>query len=483
MINIILAVDNKNGIGYNKNLPWNIPEELKIFKEKTLDSILIVGRKTLETLPKLKDRMIYCISKRIDVTCKNEIIYVFQDIENAILQAKNLSRISGKKIFVIGGNEIYNYFFKNYKTEITVHISFINETYTCDTFFDKNNLKDFYITKKDDYEKFTHYEMIYQKYGERQYLDLIKDLIKNGERRKTRNAETFSDFCKHLKFDLRDGFPLLTTKKMFLKGIIEELLFFIRGDTQSKILEEKGINIWKGNTNREFLDTNGFTDRKEGEMGPIYGSAWRHFNAIYDVKTIYMKENTIPIDEWSVNKYMHNFYTLCLEKGYNPELPDFNIDQLKFVINEIKTNPTSRRILMTSFNPAQVHQGVLWPCHSITIQFYVQDEYLDMFCYNRSSDCFHGIPFNIPSSALLLMIISKITNLTPRYLNLTLGDAHIYSSHIEVVEKQIERMPYFFPKIQLPEFTTLEQVEKLTFTDFKINNYNYHPTIKADMVA
>ena len=231
------------------------------------------------------------------------------------------------------------------------------------------------------------------------------------------------------------------------------------------------------------MDTNGFTDRKEGEMGPIYGSAWRHFNAIYDVKTIYMKENTIPIDEWSVNKYMHNFYTLCLEKGYNPELPDFNIDQLKFVINEIKTNPTSRRILMTSFNPAQVHQGVLWPCHSITIQFYVQDEYLDMFCYNRSSDCFHGIPFNIPSSALLLMIISKITNLTPRYLNLTLGDAHIYSSHIEVVEKQIERMPYFFPKIQLPAFTTLEQFEKLTFTDFKIINYNYHPTIKADMVA
>ena len=106
-----------------------------------------------------------------------------------------------------------------------------------------------------------------------------------------------------------------------------------------------------------------------------------------------------------------------------------------------------------------------------------------MFCYNRSSDCFHGIPFNIPSSALLLIIIAKITSLRPRYLNLTLGDAHIYSSHIEVVKKQLERTPYLFPKIQLPEFTTLEEVEKLTFTDFKIDNYNCHPTIKASMIA
>ena len=483
MFNLILAVEKNYGIGINGVLPWYISEELSVFREKTKESILIVGRKTLEKLPKLKDRTIFCISKSIDINCKNEVVRVFQDIEDAIKEAKFLANNLNKNIFVIGGNQIYNYFFKNYKNELLVHISFINERYTCDTFFDKNNLKDFYIIKKDDYELFSHFEMKYKKYGEKQYLDLIKDVLENGEKRKTRNAETISDFCKHLKFDLRDGFPLLTTKKMFLKGIIEELLFFIRGHTQSKKLEEKGINIWKGNTNREFLDANGFTDRKEGEMGPMYGSQWRHFNAIYDIKNIYSRGENEAIQDYTVDGYMIEFKKLCWEKGYEPELPEFNIDQLKFVIEEIKSNPTSRRIMMTTFNPSQVQQGVLWPCHSITIQFYVQEDYLDMFCYNRSSDLFLGLPFNIASSSLFLMIIAQLTNLKPRYFNLSLGDSHIYSNHIEAVKEQLERSPYLFPKIDMPVFSSIEEVEKLKFEDFKITNYNYYPSIKANMVA
>lgn len=212
MINVILAIDKNYGLGFDNKLVWNIPEELSIFKEKTLNSILIVGRKTFVKLPKLKDRIIFCISKSILVD-SNDSVVVFQDIDEAIRQAIALD----KKIFIIGGNQIYNYVFKNYQEILTVHISFIKNSYTCDTFFDNNNLHNFYITKKDDYELFTHYEMVYKKYGEQQYIDLIKDVLKDGERRKTRNAETLSDFCKHLKFDLRDGFPLLTTKKMFFK--------------------------------------------------------------------------------------------------------------------------------------------------------------------------------------------------------------------------------------------------------------------------
>ncbi len=477
MFNLILAVEKNYGIGINGVLPWHISEELSIFREKTKESILIVGRKTLEKLPKLKDRTIFCISNSIDINCKNEIVRVFQDIEDAIKEAKFLANNLNKNIFVIGGNQIYNYFFKNYKNELLVHISFINETHVCDTFFNKNNLRDFYIIKKNDYELFSHFEMKYQKYGENQYLELLKDVLVNGEKRKTRNAETISDFCKHLKFDLRDGFPLLTTKKMFLKGIIEELLFFIRGDTQSKKLEEKGINIWKGNTNREFLDANGFKNRKEGEMGPMYGSQWRNFNYIYDTKQG-------PIEKQICDTCIGEFYCTCWAKGYDtPELPEFNVDQLKFVIDEIKSNPTSRRIMMTTFNPSQVQQGVLWPCHSITIQFYVQEDYLDMFCYNRSSDLFLGLPFNIASSSLFLMIISQLTNLKPRYFNLTLGDAHLYSNHLEGVKEQIERSPYLLPKIEMPVFSTIEEVEKLNFEDFKITNYNYYPSIKANMIA
>ena len=476
MINVILAVDKNYGLGFDNKLVWNIPEELSIFKEKTKDSILIVGRKTFEKLPNLKNRIVFCISRNIIVNSeKNDCIVVYQSIDEAIEQARKLN----KPIFIIGGNEIYNYVFKNYKSELLVHISFIKDSYICDRFFVINNLKNFYITRKNDYERFTHYEMKYQKYGEQQYLDLIKDILENGERRQTRNAETLSDFCKHLKFDLRDGFPLLTTKKMFLKGIIEELLFFIRGDTNSKMLEEKGINIWKGNTSREFLDANGFKDRKEGEMGPMYGSIWRNFNSLSSEreKSILKDSTSVQFNYIVYNKDGMSYTTDTIE------CINFNIDQLKFVINEIKTNPTSRRILMTTFNPAQVKQGVLWPCHSITIQFYVQDGFLDMFCYCRSQDTALGTGFNIASSSLLLMIISQITKLIPRYMNMTMGDAHIYSEHVEPIKIQLERIPYTFPTLILPKFESLEEVEKLNFNDFKLENYQYYPTIKMSMIA
>ena len=451
-INIILAVDKNGGLGLKNKLPWYISDELKIFKQKTLDSIVIVGRKTLEDLPFLKDRQIFCITRNTNnIHSKNEVIFCFNNIETAIEQSIKLN----KKVFIIGGYQIYNYVFEKLKNNFNfkVHISFIKDSYDCDTYFDLNNLKDFYISKKEEFELFTHYEMDYQKYGEQQYLNLLKDIIKNGERRTGRNGDIISDFCKHLKFDLRNGYPLLTTKKMFLKGIIEELLFFIRGDTNSKILEEKGINIWKGNTDRKFLDTNGFSYRKDGEMGPMYGFQWRSFNKLY-------QDGTNTVDH-------KDFY---------------GIDQLKNVINEIKTNPTSRRILLSTYNPCQVEQGVLYPCHSIIIQFYVQDGFLDMFCYNRSNDNFHGTPFNIASTSLLLMIISQITNLIPRFVNISQGDSHIYGEHIDAVKEQILRIPYVFPKRILPEFETLEEVEKMTFNDFKLENYLYYPTIKMPMI-
>jgi thymidylate synthase len=444
-INVILAVDKLFGIGLNGKLPWNIKDELNIFKEKTSNSIVIMGRKTIEHLPKLKNRIIFGISNEYielmnDHFKNDKDIRFFSNFEEAFEEAKTLN----KKIFVAGGSKLYNYIFENYKNQIKLHISFINEEYYCDAYFNKNNLEDFYIDKEIIFENFKHYEMKYIKHGEWQYINLIKDLLKNGERRVGRNAETISDFCKHLKFDLREGFPLLTTKKMFLKGIIEELLFFIRGETNSKILEEKGINIWKGNTNREFLDANGFKDRKEGEMGPMYGFQWRFFNSEYSLG---------------------------------------GVDQIKNIINEIKTNPASRRILLTTYNPSQVNLGVLYPCHSIIIQFYVQNTFLDMFCYNRSSDAGLGLPFNIASSSLLLMIIAKLTNLTPRYFNISLGDVHIYSNHIEPIKQQIERISYSFPTIKLPEFSILEEVEKLTYKDFSLENYNSHTSIKMEMIA
>jgi thymidylate synthase len=473
MINIIIAVDGNYGIGKSNKLAWKISEDLKIFKEKTTNTVCIVGAKTFEDLPNLPNRTVIPIS-RYDER--------YIDFDSALYKAG--IDYPDKEVYIIGGGKLYEYVLNRYRKEklldnIRIHISFLKNIYDCDTFFDKTLLKDFYIETKTSYDDFEHCEMIYKKYGEYQYINLIEDIIENGDERIGRNGIVISSFCKHLKFDLREGFPLLTTKKMFIKGIIEELLFFIRGDTNSKILEEKGINIWKGNTNREFLDTNGFNYRKEGEMGPMYGYQWRHFNSISNEKEKYDLQNC---------KYINFIY-----KAYNKdnashqsgkvESIDFDIDQLKFVINEIKTNPTSRRILLTSFNPSQVEQGVLYPCHSIILQFYVQDEYLDMFCYNRSNDNFHGTPFNIASSSLLLMIIAQITNLVPRFVNISQGDSHIYGEHINAIREQILRIPYVFPKLILPEFTSIEDVEKLTYSDFKLENYNSYPTIKRPMIA
>ena len=460
MINIIVAIDSKNGIGKNNRLPWKIPEELNIFKEKTLNSVVIAGRKTVEELPYLKDRLIFCISRRFQ-TLKSDknLMYIFNSIEDALCEAKNRN----KKIFIIGGNQIYDYVFKHFKHDLKVHISFIKDSYECDTYFDIKNLEDFYVTHTKKYDIFDHSEMEYKKYGEIQYLKLIENILKDGEKRMGRNGYTLSDFGKHLKFDLRDGFPLLTTKKMFMKGIVEELLFFIRGDTNTKILEEKGINIWKGNTNREFLDNNGFAKRIEGFMGPMYGYVWRYYGSEYDEKT---------------GKCNYSLIESIFGTNNSKAL-----DQLQNVINEIRNNPNSRRILLTTYNPSIVNTGVLYPCHSIIIQFYVQDGYLDMFCYNRSSDTFLGLPFNIASTSLFLMIIAKITNLIPRYFNLSLGDVHIYDSHIKQVEDQIKRLPYVFPTIVLPDIKELSDIDTLAHSDFTLENYSHHSPIKAEMIA
>lgn len=291
--------------------------------------------------------------------------------------------------------------------------------------------------------------------SEIQYLTLLNDVFKNGNLHIGRNGNTKSMFGKTLEFDLRLGFPLLTTKKMFFRGIVEELLFFIRGETNSKLLEEKKINIWNGNTNRQFLDSISKQNRKEGIMGPMYGYQWRHFNSEYDETTGLPKQN-------------HSF------------------DQLEKVIKKIKEDPQSRRILLTDYNPLQADEGVLYPCHSIIIQFYVNDGFLDMFCYNRSSDLFHGLPFNIASSSLLLFLIAKITNLIPRKFILSLGDSHIYEEHFKAVKEQLLRTPYECPQIEINEkveLKNLNDIENLKFSDIILKNYKSYPTIKANMIS
>lgn len=431
-LRMILAMDKKGGIGLRGHLPWHNKEELGLFKKWTWGCPCIVGSKTANYLPPLKNRKIHVLS-RSGQQSLNSIISQYEP---------------ETPVWVIGGAEIYNHALKSGKVE-TIIMSVMDKEYECDTFMKIPSIG-WAILYQTPHNRFTQYILETQRHQEDQYLKCIKDVLENGEKRASRNSVVRSQFNKNLSFDLTEGFPLLTTKKMFTEGIINELLFFLKGETDTKILEDKGINIWKGNTNREFLDTHGFTKRSAGVMGPMYGYQWRFYGAPYS------EDLAIP-----------------MERG---------VDQLSRLIESINHEPSSRRHLLTTYNPAQVHEGVLYPCHSIVNQFYVSEGgYLDMFCYNRSSDLFLGLPFNIASSALFQHIIAHYTGLQPRWMHITLGDAHIYENHVDAVKTQLDRIPFTPPCLELRDMP--DDMRKLRRDNFVFHSYKSHPRIKADMVA
>lgn len=293
---------------------------------------------------------------------------------------------------------------------------------------------------------------------EQNYLHLLKNIITHGSKRSDRTGiGTISLFGTQLKFSLENNkLPLLTTKKMFIRGIIEELLFFLRGETDTKKLEEKGINIWKGNTSREFLDKKGLQYLPEGNMGKGYGFQWRKFG-----------ENII------------NAGALCGE--YDDYCTISGIDQLLQVINTLKTNPTDRRIIMSAWNPQQLSEVALEPCH-ILCQFYADGENLSCQWYQRSVDTFLGLPFNIASYAILTHIIAKTVGMKAKELIFVGGDTHCYLNHLSQVQEQLSRQPFDFPTLQITkECSNVFDIESLTFEDFKIEKYQCHPAIKAEM--
>jgi thymidylate synthase len=287
------------------------------------------------------------------------------------------------------------------------------------------------------------------KHEEYQYLDMINDIIKNGVKRDDRTkVGTLSKFGSMMKFSLKDSFPLLTTKKVFWKGVVEELLFFIRGDTNSKHLEEKGVKIWEANTSREFLDNNNFKDKEVGDMGPLYGFQWRHWGAKYiDMNTDYRGQG---------------------------------IDQLKECIRLIREDPNSRRIVISAWNVGDMNDMVLNPCH-ILIQFYVANNELSCLMYQRSVDCGLGLPFNIASYALLTHIIAHVTGLELGELTVTTGDTHVYLNHIEQLKIQILRTPKPFPKLLIK--TEPKDIDLYTYQDFDLIGYDPHPSIKMSMAV
>ena len=262
-----------------------------------------------------------------------------------------------------------------------------------------------------------------------QYLDLMRHVRDNGLRRTDRTGTgTISLFGYQMRFDLSEGFPVVTTKKLHLRSIIHELLWFLKGDTNIRYLKENGVSIWD-----EWADEN-------GDLGPVYGSQWRSWPA--------------PNGQ--------------------------TIDQISNVIEQIRTNPDSRRLIVSAWNPAEVDNMALPPCHSL-FQFYVSDGKLSCQLYQRSADILLGVPFNIASYALLTLMIAQVCDLEPGDFIHTFGDAHLYLNHLEQVDLQLSREPYPLPTMTLN--TEIRSVFDFTYDDITLNNYRSHPAIKAPIAV
>ncbi|CRG98967.1 bifunctional dihydrofolate reductase-thymidylate synthase, putative [Plasmodium relictum] len=492
-----------------------------------LQNVVVMGRTSWESIPKkykpLDNRINVVLSKTLKKEdIKEDDVIVINNVDDLLLLLRKLKYY---KCFIIGGAIVYNEFLQRNLIK-KIYFTRINSTYECDVFFPEikdteyeiTSLSDVYnykgvtlnfviykrkkellnnrnlneynketdryfldipnncfngkndyknIDDEDDYvyfnfintkekknfeacEDFKIYNSLKYKYHpEYQYLNIVYDVITSGNKQNDRTGVgILSKFGYMMKFDLSQYFPLLTTKKVFIRGIIEELLWFIRGETNGNTLLNKNVRIWEANGTREFLDNRKLFDREVNDLGPIYGFQWRHFGAEYT--------------------NMHDNYE---NKG---------IDQLKNIINLIKNEPTSRRIILCAWNVKDLDQMALPPCH-ILCQFYVFDGKLSCIMYQRSCDLGLGVPFNIASYSIFTYMIAQVCNLQPAQFIHILGNAHVYNNHVDSLKKQLNRIPYPFPTLKLnPD---IKNIEDFTCSDFTIENYVHHDKISMDMAA
>tara|TARA_Y100000591_G_scaffold323978_1_gene342658 strand:+ start:50 stop:934 length:885 start_codon:yes stop_codon:yes gene_type:complete len=291
-------------------------------------------------------------------------------------------------------------------------------------------------------------------YGELGYLNLVRNIIKHGAKEVGRNGTTYTKVGAMLRFSLKNQkIPLLTTKKLAWRVCLKELLWFINGDTNNNLLREQNVKIWNGNGTRKFLDSRGLNYLKENDLGPVYGHQWRFWNAPYS-----------------------------REFGCSEDYKGKGIDQLQNVIDEInkskETGEASRRIIMSAWNPEQLDEMALPPCHVLS-QYHLVNNKLSCTLYQRSGDVGLGVPFNIASYSFLTHLLAKHCGLETGQFVHFIGNAHIYDDHIEPLKLQLNNEPYDFPNLEIKE--KRENIDDYKFEDFEVNNYKFHKVIKMDM--
>ncbi|KAL6504421.1 Bifunctional dihydrofolate reductase-thymidylate synthase 1 [Orobanche gracilis] len=505
---VVVAATPDMGIGKGGKLPWRLPGDLKFFKEITSTTsdpnktnAVMMGRKTWESIPlqfrPLPGRLnvILTRSRSCDVLGAENVIFCGSMWSALQLLADPPYSFSIEKVFLIGGGQILMGALNAPECD-AIHITEIKTCIDCDTFIPPidislyqpwyssppieengiqyclatyvrlpisnggdaisghemscNDIEPHSKSLKLKLSDFTFLpKFIFEKHEEFLYLRLVQDIISNGNNKGDRTGTgTLSKFGCQMRFNLRKSFPLLTTKRVFWRGVVEELLWFISGSTNAKILQEKGIHIWDGNASREFLDSIGLTDREDGDLGPVYGFQWRHFGARYT--------------------NMHADYT------------GLGFDQLLDVINKIKNKPDDRRIVLSAWNPSDLTLMALPPCHMFA-QFYVANGELSCQMYQRSADMGLGVPFNIASYALLTCIIARVCGLVPGDFIHVIGDAHVYKTHISPLQEQLKKLPRPFPILTINPHKT--DIDSFVAADFELKNYEPHPKLEMKMAV
>lgn len=499
---VVAMAANGRGIGREGGLPWKLSKEMSYFKKltcyghdknKNMKNAVIMGRKTWESIPKkfrpLSNRLNVVLSNSLTSNDVSSNVILASSLDDALMKIKNQEE-DINKVFVIGGEGIFKEALSHDDCEEIFLTQIYGDFNNCDAFFPKMEegggsfrclgtpslaplgrqtegqveYEFFHYVKEGQRNNKTEEELnpalclspnsasskneLSKRHEEYQYLDMIQNILANGIDKGDRTGTgTRSIFGTTMRFSLRDDtLPLLTTKRVFWRGVAEELLWFISGDTNAKTLQDKNIHIWDGNGSREYLDKIGLTDREEGDLGPVYGFQWRHFGAEY--------------------KTMHDNY-----KGAG-------VDQLVNLVNTLKTNPNDRRMIISAWNPAAFKKMALPPCHMFA-QFYVANGELSCQMYQRSADMGLGVPFNIASYALLTRLLAQCTGLKAGDFIHVIGDCHIYKNHIEPLKEQLKREPTVFPKLKINSNCT--DIDGFKYEDFEVVGYKPHKSIKMEM--
>lgn len=447
----ILLATTENNIFAKKgdiHLPWDFKPDMKFFRHMTTrgqgQNILVMGRGTAQSMQLdetkiVKDRITFIASRKTN-TLPAIIAKIKATYQDAVVS-------------FIGGQDIFRECLMLLH-DVTIYKSIIPITLdeSSHILLDPTLFKGFKVHLSDTQclsQLYSfHIQVLKRYYPENEYLTLVKDVLTSGRSKTDRTGTgTRSLFGKTIRFPLSVGFPLLTTKKVQFRHIATELLWFIRGCTDNKVLRDSGVNIWNDNSTADFIKKSNLPYEPD-DCGPIYGFQWRHFGAEY--------------------------------KTCQHDYKNQGMDQLKWVIQEIKKNPDSRRLIVSAWNPCDLDKMVLPPCHTL-FQFYVENRKLSCSLYQRSGDIGLGVPYNIASYALLTHIVANVCQLDVGELVLTIGDAHIYTNHIAALQDQLTRVPLPFPKLVFRR--VIDDIDTVEVNDFYLEGYVSHPFIAMKMAV